>query len=98
MISISKQVAVLMAFVSTSYALVSKFTFRAAIPQRLKSAYSSISEEDRFLFDLEGFLVVKGVFSKEEIEKANSAIDKRIDNMKERKGAVRNTKRSDAKK
>lgn len=85
--------AISMAFISVSCALVSKHICRTRVPRRFHSASPSVSEEDRFLFDLEGFLVVKGVFSKEEVGKANNAIDKRIDNMQERKGSVRNTKR-----
>ena len=58
----------------------------------LSGAFSSITEEELFLFDLEGYLVVKNVFSKEEIAAANAAVDKRKDEMVERHGPLRNSK------
>lgn len=37
----------------------------------------SIPDADRYLFDLNGFVVVRGVFTPEEVKAANEAIDKR---------------------
>ena len=51
------------------------------------------TEEDKFLFDLEGFLVVKNVFSKDDIVAANRAIDRRQNEIKERTGGLRNSKK-----
>jgi hypothetical protein len=51
-----------------------------------------LTEEQRFMFDLEGFVVVKGVFSKDDIATANAAVDRRKEEMKERRGGLRNTK------
>eukprot|EP00614_Pseudopedinella_elastica_P025766 CAMPEP_0172616710 /NCGR_PEP_ID=MMETSP1068-20121228/66893_1 /TAXON_ID=35684 /ORGANISM="Pseudopedinella elastica, Strain CCMP716" /LENGTH=355 /DNA_ID=CAMNT_0013422233 /DNA_START=121 /DNA_END=1188 /DNA_ORIENTATION=- len=56
------------------------------------SAQASISEEERYLFDIEGFLVVKNVFSKDEVAAANRAVDAHGHELKERRGALRNTK------
>ena len=58
----------------------------------LSGTFASISEEERFLFDLEGYLVVKNVFTKEEIAAANAAVDRRAAEMVERKGELRNSK------
>ena len=48
-----------------------------------------MSEMERYLFDLNGFLVVRGVFTPEEMEAANSAVDRRSDAIVERKGDLR---------
>ena len=58
----------------------------------LSGNFASISEEERFLFDLEGYLVVKNVFTKEEVAAANAAVDRKSEVMVERKGALRNSK------
>ena len=52
-----------------------------------------MTEAQRYLFDLNGYLVVRGVLSPEEVAKANAAIDKRADQMVQRsEGALRNAK------
>lgn len=43
-----------------------------------------MTEEERYLFDLNGFLIVRGVLSPEEVEDANRAIDRHADEMVER--------------
>ena len=44
---------------------------------------------EKYLFDLNGYVVVRGVFSAEEIQAANEAIDKRSNEIVERKGGLR---------
>lgn len=54
---------------------------------------SAITPRERFLFDLNGFLVVRGVFTPEEVAAANAAIDKRADSLQPRDEAgLRNAK------
>ena len=54
---------------------------------------SEMTEDQRYLFDLNGFIVVRGVLSPEELQSANTAIDKREDQMIQRsEGALRNAK------
>lgn len=48
--------------------------------------------EQRYLFDLNGFLVVRNVLSKSEIEAANAAFDEHVDKAAERQGILRNTR------
>lgn len=55
-----------------------------------------MSEDERYLFDLNGYLIVRGVLTKEEVESANRAIDKHSHEMIERsdedlRNAVRDT-------
>ena len=50
-----------------------------------------MTEDERYLFDLNGFLVVRGVFSPQEVKEANEAIDKHAHEMIERSDpALRN--------
>jgi ectoine hydroxylase-related dioxygenase (phytanoyl-CoA dioxygenase family) len=50
-----------------------------------------MTEDERYLFDLNGYLVVRGVLSAEEVATANAAIDARQDRMIQRNdGALRN--------
>ena len=50
-----------------------------------------MTEDERYLFDLNGYLVVRNVLTPEEIGDANAAIDKRAASMVERSdGALRN--------
>lgn len=51
-----------------------------------------MTAEERFFFDLNGFLIVRGVLSSEEVEAANAAIDKHADDILERHGDLRNTR------
>jgi hypothetical protein len=43
-----------------------------------------MTEDERYLFDLNGFLIIRGVLSSEEVEEANRAIDRHADEMVER--------------
>jgi len=52
----------------------------------------SIPDIDRFNFDLNGFIVLRGVLSESEVAAANKAIDENQHQLAERKGALRNTK------
>lgn len=54
---------------------------------------TEITEDQRYLFDLNGYLVVRGVLTPEEVQKANNAVDKRQDKMVQRQeSALRNAK------
>ena len=53
------------------------------------SAPAGVSDLERYLFDLNGFLVVRGVFTPDEIAAANAAIDARTEAIVERKGDLR---------
>ena len=48
-----------------------------------------MTDLEKYLFDLNGFLVVRGVFSEAEVAAANAAIDKRAERIVERKGDLR---------
>eukprot|EP00466_Bigelowiella_natans_P007187 jgi/Bigna1/76551/fgenesh1_pg.42_\ len=57
------------------------------------TAAASMSEDERYLFDLNGFLVLRGVFSEEEVSKANDAIDRHLEDVIERQDpSLRNTR------
>jgi len=50
-----------------------------------------LTEDERYLFDLNGFLIVRNVLTPEEVQQANAAIDKHQVNMKDRSDdALRN--------
>ena len=50
-----------------------------------------MSEAERYLFDLNGYIVIRGVLTPEEVQQANDAIEKRSDLMIQRSdGALRN--------
>lgn len=51
-----------------------------------------ISSRDKFLFDLNGYIVVRNVLTPGEVSTANGAIDARSAHMKERGLEVRNAK------
>jgi ectoine hydroxylase-related dioxygenase (phytanoyl-CoA dioxygenase family) len=54
-----------------------------------------MSFDDRYLFDLNGYIVVRGVLSKEEVDAANAAIDNHSDEFVQRSDdALRNAKPS----
>eukprot|EP00656_Telonema_subtile_P017274 TRINITY_DN19241_c0_g1_i2.p1 TRINITY_DN19241_c0_g1~~TRINITY_DN19241_c0_g1_i2.p1 ORF type:complete len:202 (+),score=45.81 TRINITY_DN19241_c0_g1_i2:166-771(+) len=53
-----------------------------------------MSASEKFLFDLRGFIVLRGVLSKEELTRANAAIDLNQAALKERKGGLRNANRT----
>ena len=44
---------------------------------------------ERYLFDLNGFIIVRNVFTADEIARANAAIDARSERIVERKGDLR---------
>lgn len=50
-----------------------------------------ITDEERFLFDTNGFIIVKGVLTPEEVSQANKSIDERASNFAARTGALRYT-------
>ncbi|MGK3735157.1 MAG: hypothetical protein ACI8RD_005450 [Bacillariaceae sp.] len=52
--------------------------------QRKKEYPIEMTEDERYLFDLNGFLIIRGVLSEEEVEEANRAIDRHSDEMVER--------------
>jgi len=52
-----------------------------------------MSDTEKFYFDLDGFLVVRGVLTPEEVAAANAAVDAHADKIKERQAPeLRNTK------
>lgn len=52
---------------------------------------TEMTEDERYLFDLNGYLIVRGVLTPEEVKEANVIIDKHADEMIERSdGALRN--------
>ena len=56
-----------------------------------------MSEEEKYLFDLNGYLIIRNVFSKEEVKAANEAIDRHSDDMIERsENALRNAVKGSA--
>lgn len=56
-----------------------------------------MTEAENYLFDLNGYLIVRGVLTDEEVKQANRAIDRHLDQAIERKaGALRNAVRGTA--
>ena len=58
---------------------------------------SEITDEERYLFDLNGYLVVRDVLTPEQVQEANDVIDKHSNEMVERsddelRNAVKDTK------
>lgn len=51
----------------------------------------AMNAKDKFLFDLNGYIIIRDVFTKEEISKANLAIDHNLEKSCERTGSLRNT-------
>ena len=56
-----------------------------------------MTEDERYLFDFYGYLIVRGVLTTEEVKEANAVIDKHADEMIERsdkalRNAVKDTK------
>ena len=47
-----------------------------------------MNEEDKYLFDLNGYIVVRGALSPEDIDLANEAIDRYADQIRERTGEL----------
>ena len=69
----------------------SSSTRRATHVVAMSSAHDNagMSDMERYLFDLNGFVVVRNVFTPDEIAAANAAIDARSDSIVERKGDLR---------
>jgi len=67
---------------------------RVAVPVMSASqAAQGMTPTDKFFFDLNGFLVVRGVLSPEEVATANAAVDAHSKSIKERKDPeLKNTK------
>lgn len=53
---------------------------------------AQFSDEQLYLFDLNGFLLLRGVLSPDEVARANAAIDKYAAGAQERTGILRNTR------
>ena len=47
-----------------------------------------MTEDEKYLFDINGYIVVRGILSKEEVAKANEAIDHHADKIRERTGEL----------
>ena len=56
------------------------------------SAAAAMTPREKFLFDLNGFLVIRGVFTPEEIASANAAVDNHKANLMPRGDGLKNTK------
>ena len=50
-----------------------------------------MNAKQKFLFDLNGYIIVRSVFSPTEVKAMNVAIDRHSDDTHERKGDLRNT-------
>ena len=60
-----------------------------AAPDGAPPAVQMMTDTERYLFDLNGFLVVRGVFSPGEVAAANAAIDRKSEQIVERTGDLR---------
>ena len=47
-----------------------------------------MNDDERYLFDLNGYLVLRGVLSQEDLELCNAAIDHHVDDLNERDGSL----------
>jgi ectoine hydroxylase-related dioxygenase (phytanoyl-CoA dioxygenase family) len=47
-----------------------------------------MTDDERYLFDLNGYIIIRGVLSPEQVEEANKSIDQHADEMIERKDAA----------
>ena len=47
-----------------------------------------MNEDEKYLFDLNGYLVLRGVLTKEDVELCNAGIDHHIDQLNEREGSL----------
>ena len=57
-------------------------------PQQVKSYPTEMSEDERYLFDLNGYLIVRNVLTADQVAAANAAIDARQELMVERSSAA----------
>lgn len=82
-------------FFSTIAAFIPRSTGTLSIPEiRGRTKMSSISEKDKYLFDLNGYIVIREVLTPPEIETCNRAIDTKQDLARERReDELRNTKK-----
>jgi len=60
-------------------------------PFRGRKDAARMSDEDKFLFDTNGFVVVRGVFGADDLRRFHAAIDAHADRIHERKGQLRLT-------
>jgi len=67
--------------------LASRVASNGASRMKLRAVHL-MSPTDRYLFDVNGYLIVRGVFTAEEIDSANTAIDHHIEAMHERSGKL----------
>ena len=64
----------------------------ATDPAMTRQYPTEMSDDEKYLFDLNGYLIVRGVLTKDEVDEANRAIDNHTKEMVERRdGALRNT-------
>jgi len=63
-----------------------------AVTKAGQVALNRFTDEERYLFDLNGFLVVRGVLSPAEVAAANDAMDAHQEDAQERNGILRNTR------
>ena len=76
----------LLFFFSTIAAFIPRSTGTLSIPEiRGRTKMSSISEKDKYLFDLNGYIVIREVLTSPEIETCNRAIDTKQDLARERR-------------
>ena len=68
-----------------------RYCHDAAALSPFDSSKHQMSDKDKFLFDTNGFVVVKNVFSKEDLARFHSAVDAHADQIHERKGQLRLT-------
>ena len=54
---------------------------------------STVTAEEMFVFDLNGYIVIRGALNKEEVNQLNEAINANSDQVKERDESVSNTKK-----
>lgn len=53
------------------------------------STLARMTAEEKFAFDLSGYVIVRGVYGADEVEQMNAAIDRRAHDIVERKGRLR---------
>eukprot|EP00927_Polykrikos_kofoidii_P067861 TRINITY_DN63293_c0_g1_i1.p1 TRINITY_DN63293_c0_g1~~TRINITY_DN63293_c0_g1_i1.p1 ORF type:complete len:397 (-),score=38.40 TRINITY_DN63293_c0_g1_i1:75-1265(-) len=69
-----------------------EFYAEEEVTKKGDEAVALFSTAQRYLFDLNGFLVLRGVLTHDEVAAANAAIDAHICNAHERTGILRNTR------
>jgi len=76
--------------------VVAIIVFAGAVSAVEGTGGEAMEENIRFLFDLNGFVVLRGVLALEEVEAMNKAVDAKIGQAKERTSSVRNTGKDSA--